>query len=206
MPKQFINKYLPKASSVTKHRSLSWLGELLHDGNLWHLNRRSVASAVFVGIFACFMPIPLQMLLAACLAIYFHCNLPLSISLVWISNPLTYAPIFYVCYRLGLVIMGVPHDSTEFSWNVSAMGNNFALLWKPLLIGCTLSGIIFGALGYVAVRVLWRLHVQRSWLKRKANRAKQLKQKFKDGSHKLKESAKLTSRHIKSSLKPPSKE
>ena len=173
MPKRLISKYIPKASTVTAHRSLSWLGTLLHDSNLWHLNRRSVATAVFAGVFACFLPIPMQMLFAACLAIFFHCNLPLAVGLTWISNPLTYAPIYYLCYRFGLLLIGQDYDPASFEWNVTAMGSNIALIMKPLVAGCVVLGLFFGALGYAGVRMLWRLHIQRIWFKRKAIRAKE---------------------------------
>jgi uncharacterized protein (DUF2062 family) len=172
MPKRLISKYLPEASAVSKHRSVAWLGNILHDSNLWHLNRRSVASAMFAGVFACFMPIPGQMLLAATLAIYFHCNLPLTLALTWISNPLTYAPIYYLCYRLGLLILGQGYDPSGLEWSVDAIGNNLGLIMKPLIAGCLISGVIFGALAYFTVRIIWRLHVQRAWIKRKAVRAK----------------------------------
>lgn len=172
MPKRFIRKYLPKASAVKGHRSLRWLGNIIHDSNLWHLNRRSVASAMFAGVFACFMPIPGQMLLAASLAIYFHCNLPLSLALTWISNPLTYAPIYYLCYRFGLILLGLEYDPSSFEWSVDAIGNNFMMIMKPLMLGCIVAGLLFGALGYMGVRMLWRLHIQRTWFQRKAVRAK----------------------------------
>lgn len=172
MPKHFIRKYLPKASTVKGHRSLRWLGNIIHDSNLWHLNRRSVASAMFAGVFACFMPIPGQMLLAASLAIYFHCNLPLSLALTWISNPLTYAPIYYLCYRFGLILLGLEYDPSSFEWTVDAIANNFMMIMKPLMIGCIVAGLLFGALAYMGVRMLWRLHIQRTWFQRKAIRAK----------------------------------
>lgn len=171
MPKRFINKYLPHASTITHHRSLRWLGPLLQDSNLWHLNRRSVASAVFAGVFAGFIPLPMQMLLATFLAIYFHGNLPLSIVFTWISNPLTYAPIYYLCYRLGLILIGQDYNPSGIEWNLEVMLESIAL---PLMIGCVFSGIVFGALGYGAVRVLWRLHIQHQWFKRKSIRAKHI--------------------------------
>jgi uncharacterized protein (DUF2062 family) len=182
MPKRIINKYLPNADKVIRHRSLRWLGELLHDTNLWHLNRRSVATAVFVGLFSCFMPIPMQMLLAAILAIYLHCNLPISVSLVWISNPLTYVPIFYISYRFGLKLMSIDHDPSEFVWEVESLRNNLSLIWKPLLLGSIVAGLLVGSLGYMFVRLLWRIHIQRAWLKRKAMRARQIGSHIKDSS------------------------
>lgn len=182
MPKRFISKYLPHANTVTGHRSLRWLGPLLHNSNLWHLNRRSVATAVFAGVFAGFLPIPMQMLLAASIAIYLHGNLPLSIALTWISNPLTYAPFFYLCYRFGLLLLGEDYNPSEMEWNLEVMIENVAL---PLAVGCIVGGIISGTLGYLAVRVLWRLHIQHQWIKRKSLRAKQIGQAVRNKARSL---------------------
>ncbi len=172
MPKRIISKYLPHASIVTKHRSISWLGNMLHDSNLWHLNRRSVASAMFAGVFACFIPLPGQMLIAAGLAIFLHCNLPLSLALTWISNPLTYAPIYYLCYRLGLLLLGQDYNPSDIHWSVDELASNVSLVMKPLLMGCLVSGLVFGTSAYLLVRLLWRLHIQHIWLKRKTLRSK----------------------------------
>jgi len=168
MPRNFIRKYLPKASIVRQHRSISWLGSVLHESNLWHLNRRSVSAAVFIGVFTCFLPIPTQMLFAACLSIFFRGNLPLSLALTWISNPFTYAPIFYLTYRFGLIIIGQNYDPAAFEWRIEYMAENLALIAKPLFIGCFFSGLLCGSLCYLMVRLLWRFHVQLSWIRRKS--------------------------------------
>jgi len=178
MPKRFISKYLPHAHEVTSHRSLRWLGHILHDSNLWHLNRRSVASAMFAGVFAAFMPIPGQMLLAAGLAIYFHCNLPLSLAITWLSNPLTYVPIYYLCYRFGLLILGMDYDPSSFAWDVEALTETFVSIGKPLIAGCVVLGAMFGAISYFSVRFAWRLHILHAWQRRKAERVRKKKEKL----------------------------
>eukprot|EP00487_Bulimina_marginata_P007241 TRINITY_DN2794_c0_g1_i1.p1 TRINITY_DN2794_c0_g1~~TRINITY_DN2794_c0_g1_i1.p1 ORF type:complete len:100 (-),score=0.93 TRINITY_DN2794_c0_g1_i1:149-448(-) len=69
MPKNLIKKYLPDPDFIKEHKNLRIFGELLHNANLWHLNRRSAAGAFAVGIFMAFVPVPFQMLLAAGAAI-----------------------------------------------------------------------------------------------------------------------------------------
>lgn len=165
MPKRIFRKYLPKPERLREHKSLSFLGEVLSDPNLWHINRRSLAGAAFIGIFAGLLPIPLQMGLAALLAVRFHCNLPLSVMLVWISNPVTYVPIFYFNYRIGAWLLGMPPHSGEaitVAWFVEQL--------IPLWLGSTLIALVCGGAAYITVKIAWRLAVVRSWNLRARNR------------------------------------
>ena len=97
MPKKIIKRMMPDHQTIKENKYLKIFGNLLHNANLWHLNRHSVAKAFAVGLFFAFIPVPFQMVLAAGLAIIVHANLPLSIALVWITNPLTMPFIFYAC-------------------------------------------------------------------------------------------------------------
>ncbi|MCH8542760.1 MAG: DUF2062 domain-containing protein [Alcanivorax sp.] len=161
MPRKLFRKYLPTAERLRQHRSLGSMSQLFADPNLWHLNRRSLSGAAFIGIFSAFMPIPLQMLLAAGLALRFKCNLPMSIVLVWISNPLTYVPIFYFTYRVGAGMLGMSRaipEQVTIAWFVEQL--------IPLWVGSLVCGLVFGGLAFVIVRLLWRLAIVRSWKRR----------------------------------------
>ena len=94
MPRRIFKRYMPDPERIRGDKSLRFLGKLIHEPNLWHLNRRSVARAMAVGLFAAFIPLPMQMLLAASLAIPVRGNLPISIGLVWLTNPITMPPVF----------------------------------------------------------------------------------------------------------------
>ena len=111
MPRRLIRRYMPDPSSIREHKSLRFLGTLLHDPNLWHLNRHSVARAMAVGLFAAFIPIPMQMLLAAALAVSVRGNMPIAVSLVWLTNPITMPPVFFCTYQLGAWLMNRPSGS-----------------------------------------------------------------------------------------------
>ena len=74
---------------IKHEKVLKILGPAILQPNLWHLNRKSVSRAIAIGLFCAFLPIPLQMVLAAFFAIIFAANLPISVILVWITNPIT---------------------------------------------------------------------------------------------------------------------
>ena len=62
---------------------------------------------------AAFLPLPFQMFIAAFIAFYANANLPISVGLVWISNPLTIPPLFYGTYLLGAWMLDTPTAELE---------------------------------------------------------------------------------------------
>ena len=176
MPRNILRRYLPDPSEVSGNPALRPVSKWLKNPEIWHLHRRSVAGAAFIGLFCAFLPVPFQMLIAAALAIMSRCNLPLSVALVWISNPITFTPMFYFAYRLGawLLNIEVQVDSIELSWDW--ITNNLANIGYPLIFGSLICGWVAGVTGFVLVRVGWRLHVISRWRERKARRRARLDQ------------------------------
>ena len=70
---------------------------------VWHLNRRSVAGGVAVGLFVSWLPLPLQMVFAATIAAVMRVHVPVSVVMVWFSNPLTFAPVSYTHLTLPTI-------------------------------------------------------------------------------------------------------
>lgn len=171
MPKKLIKRFAPSHDAVRNSRHLRVFGKLLHDANLWHMNRRSVAGAFFWGLFWAAIPIPLQMLAAAASAILARVNLPISVALVWLTNPLTMPPVFYFNYLVGSWMMGRPVVVERFKpsmeWFESILGH----IWEPLLAGSVLVGLVAGAVGYIGMRAFWRWHVLHHYKRRQASRA-----------------------------------
>lgn len=151
---------MPDYEKIRNSKQLNKVfGTLLHDPNLLHLNRRSVSMAFFVGLFMAFVPLPSQMIMAAAAAIIIRCNLPISVGLVWVSNPITIPPIFYFAYKVGAWILGSPEREFSFDLSWEWLGSELSVIWEPFLLGCAICGIFFGALGYIVIRLLWRLHI-----------------------------------------------
>lgn len=172
MPKKLIKRFMPDHHTIREHKHLRFFGSLLHDPNLWHLNRRSASGAFAVGLFMAFVPVPFQMLLGAAGAILFRVNLPLSVALVWITNPLTMPPMFYFTYRVGVWLLGSPshHESFHFELSYEWLMSGLGAIWEPFLLGCFVTGAVSALAGYLTIRGLWRLHLVRHYNERKARR------------------------------------
>jgi uncharacterized protein (DUF2062 family) len=170
MPKQLLKRIMPDAKTIRNHKHLRIFGTLLHSANLWHLNKRSASGAFAVGLFMCFVPVPFQMVLAAAGAIAFQVNLPLSVALVWITNPVTMPPIFYSSYLVGTWLIGTPEGDFNFELTIDWLINGLGAIWQPFLLGCFVCGSIASVTSYALIRLLWRLNVMRQWNKRSRQR------------------------------------
>ncbi len=167
MPRKLLKKYLPDHKEIRENKYLSIFGSLLHNPALWHFNRHSVAKAFAIGLFCAWIPVPFQMVLAAGAAILFHANLPVSVALVWLTNPVTMPPMFYGAYKLGAWVMQVPEKPFEMELSMQWLLHETMLIWKPFLLGCFITGVVFSILGYFGILTFWRWHVSRRWNHRK---------------------------------------
>ncbi len=171
MARNLLKRFIPTPAAIKSNPALQFLGDLLHDPNLFHLNRQSVSVAFFWGLFIALLPIPGQMPVAAGAALLFRCNLPITAALVWITNPFTMPFFFYLTYKVGSVILQSEPLMVEPELTWDWLANEFGHLWKPLLLGSVLTGLFFGALGYFGMQLYWRWHVNHNWNKRKKLRA-----------------------------------
>lgn len=172
MPKKFIKRLMPDHHSIKNNKYLQIFGDLLHNANLWHFNRRSITKAFAVGLFCAFIPVPLQMVLAAGIAILVHANLPISIALVWITNPLTMPAIFYLCYKVGAILLNTQTKEFAFQANWQWVIDSLTTVGPAFLLGCLVCATFFSFIGYVGINTLWRLSVAKEWRKRKNLRIK----------------------------------
>ncbi len=170
MPRNSLKRYLPSPAEIREYRALQPIAHLFADGEIWHFNRRAASGAVFIGLFCAFLPIPMQMLLAAILAVAFRYNLPISVVLVWITNPLTIPPIFYFAYRLGAWLLDIQIQTQGIRFELDWLLDNLRLIGVPLLFGSLVCAWISGVTGFVITRILWRLRVVRRWRRRRGNR------------------------------------
>jgi hypothetical protein len=155
----------------------------LHHHFLWQFNRRGVAGGLAVGLF-CGVILPVgQIVLAAIVAVVFRVNLPVAAFSTLVTNPLTFAPIYYAAYRLGSVLTGrnpeapqariandlgatlVEQQTDVVHWGEHTLG------WLqgvglPLVVGLLVIAVCASVTGYLLVAGIWRWQASRRWGKR----------------------------------------
>tara|TARA_B100000029_G_scaffold194632_1_gene192680 strand:+ start:868 stop:1398 length:531 start_codon:yes stop_codon:yes gene_type:complete len=160
--------YIPCKRSIESNTIVRVFAEYLHDPNIWHIHRRSSAGGAAIGIFCAFIPLPIQTLSAAGLAIIFKMNLPISILFSLFTNPLTIPFIFFYSYKLGSMLLGLeelqisyvmPENTTVIEW----FNTIFMNIWEPLLVGCFIFGITSSCIVYFLVRLIWRFSAIKKW-------------------------------------------
>jgi len=177
MPRKFFKRYMPSVDKVRQVRALHLFGDALFHPALWHLNRRSAAGGVAVGMFCGLIPGPLQMLGAGIAAVLFRVNLPTALLTTLYTNPITIVPLYLVAYKLGSLVLGAaggqpPAPPPDWDWkaqvaSIRALGDWALGLGAPLALGVFLLACLLSAAGYVVVRVLWSIHLRRAWVARR---------------------------------------
>ena len=172
MPKKLLKKLFPQLESKEAKKPDGFIGRMAQDPYLWHLNRKSVSRAFAIGVFAAFMPLPTQMLIAAVLAFVFRGNFPIALASTWISNPITMPPLYYSAYQFGAFLLGVELQPFNFEYSFDSLFTVLKDIWQPFLVGCVAMGALMGALAYASVLLFWRFYIIRVWQQRKLTRAK----------------------------------
>lgn len=163
---------IPRREALLANRWLRWLAPWLGHPKLWQWSRRGVALGVAVGVFFGLL-IPLaQIPVAAAAAIMLRANLPAAAASTLISNPLTFAPLYYAAWRLGgwvtgentlpaeeAVVRSLPDEDQSILQRLKVLG-------RPMLVGLSIMACLAGGVTYLIVDLLWRWRTRRRWRSR----------------------------------------
>ena len=98
------------------------------------INRKMVTRALLVGIFIAFIPMPMQMLAVLAVLPFFKFNVPIAISMVWLSNPFTMPFMYYIEYLTGNFLLmqdGIATAELSMEW----FQTNLDDIFIPLYVG-----------------------------------------------------------------------
>jgi uncharacterized protein (DUF2062 family) len=172
MARKFFRRFMPSRETINQHRSLRLFRHWLEDPNLWHLNRYSVSSAVFIGLLIAFVPLPIHIIAVAMIAIWWRANLPISLTVIWLSNPITMPAQFFMAYKVGAFLLEQPPSQLQFELTWHWLSSEFGHIWQPLLLGCLVCGLSVAFLGAGLVRIAWRAQVIARWRARQRCRVR----------------------------------
>ena len=152
MPRARLRKVLPSHEKIKEQKILRIFGDLLNKREIWSLSRKKILGGVFIGVFVAFIPMPFQMVLVAFLAILFKVNFPITLPLVWITNPLTMPFIYYAEYEIGNFILNV-QDPIKFS--LETMEENIGDIALSLYTGTAFLSITCSFAAVFILNLLW---------------------------------------------------
>lgn len=159
-------RYTPSEKRI---RTIPWVKKFESKFNRklhFKATRRNIPGAFAIGLFCAFFPIPGQMMIAALIAIYFRKNIPVSVALVWITNPLTIPPIAFFNYRVGAFLLRLDSVPIKFEPTVQWLTELMCSIWWPLLFGTVIIATIFSTVAYFSMTWLWQIAIVLSNRKR----------------------------------------
>lgn len=119
-----------------------------------NINRRMISRGVGLGLFWAFIPMPMQMLAVVLSMPLFRFNVPVAISMVWLSNPITMPFMYYIEYLTGNYILnrpGIEGSNLSMDWFIE----NFQEILVPLYTGTAFFSITFSIAMYFVINMLW---------------------------------------------------
>lgn len=133
-------------------------------------SRKMVSKGVFIGLFIAFIPMPMQMLAVVSLMPFTRFNVPIAISMCWLSNPFTMPPMYYMEYLTGSFILGM--ETTPVEMTLEWFSQNIGNIFIPLYVGTAFYSIFGSSIAYYLVNRLWRSSVKKDNDLRKNGRTK----------------------------------
>ncbi|MCF8998540.1 DUF2062 domain-containing protein [Acinetobacter nectaris] len=176
MLKQTLQSWLPSSEKVASSKIMKLFGSRTRDPLLWYVNRRSISRAVLIGAFFGLLPIPFHSILIILAVLMLEVNLPIGLSLAWLTNPFTIAPILYVAFWIGSKIYHVQMIDKEVllttfhqvsAW-LSHFGHGYVdtSMTKVLFSGLLIEALSFSLILYIITLLFWRWSTIHQWHKR----------------------------------------
>ena len=162
---------LPKNSFLKRLDTLFWQRRLRYFYVRFLRMRSSpeaIARGVAAGVFAGSFPLlGLQIIIGVAISALVGGNKAIAAAATWISNPLTYVPIFWLNFHVGRWLLRLP-STTELSIDISNwQWNTFMTMgmqvFSSLMVGSLVMGCAVSVLGYfVGLAIARRLQYARA--------------------------------------------
>lgn len=94
-------------------------------------------------------------------------HVPVSVVMVWFTNPLTYAPLFYAAWQSGSMILGKPVLSRPMDFSIQSLLAGVGEAWPTVAVGMLFCASVSAVFGFLATLLAWRIHAIRRWRQRR---------------------------------------
>jgi len=159
-----FRRSLPSRDALAAHPWLAPVASRLLDPQLWRPQHEAVARGVAIGTFWAFVIPVAQIVVAAAHCTWWRANIPAAVAMTMLTNPLTIGFWLWLAYQTGALVMGEPLAAGPPG---DAAASWLAEFGWPTVLGMGLFAVGGATLGYLGVKLLWRLRI---WIKRRTRR------------------------------------
>ena len=150
-------KPLPRRTNIHRYPVLKWFSRSVREkAFLWSFQPEYLIPAIYLGSILAFLPLyGLQLVLGMFLALLLKTNLLIVSALVFITNPLTVAPIYYVNCLVGKFFANLFFtEEIEIILTPKSIINTLASMdgkdFVSLFYLCSIGGLIIGSvMGFI---------------------------------------------------------
>ena len=166
-----MKRLFPSRERFLQSRWLAPLAHHFHDDRLWQLDRGSIARGVAIGLFFGLLLPLAQFLFAVAFAIWLRGHVAVAAAATFVTNPLTFAPLYWLAHRIGSTLLGRSRTQAEADaaaveaqvHATAAAQGWFDATWEavvnagaPLIVGLAVMAVAGALIGFVLVWLLWR--------------------------------------------------
>lgn len=153
-----MSSSVPKREVLAAHPWLAPIANRVLAPELWRLQHESVARGVAVGTFWAFVIPAGQMLAAAAHCTLWRANIPVAAAMTMVTNPLTIGFWLWLAYKCGIALIGEP-SAMGVAVETGSIASWFATYGWPTVLGMGIFAFGGAVMGYVLVKLVWRLRV-----------------------------------------------
>ncbi len=164
-----MKRWLPTREQLRQSRWLRPMRRHIDNDGLWHMNRGSVARATAIGLFVGVLLPFAQFLFAIGIAIALRAHIAIAAAVTFVTNPFTFAPIYWLAYRIGSWLLGDTRgeqaaDALQRSAEavaekrglIEGMWHSVQSAGLPLVVGLVVLAVGSSLLGFTLVWLLWK--------------------------------------------------
>ena len=128
----------------------------------FNINRKMITRGIGVGLFWGFIPMPMQMAGVMATTPFLRFNAPIGLLTVWLSNPFTYGPLWYLEYWTGNLLLG-RQGLEGIELTMEWFKSHWDEIVVPLYVGTAFFSTVVSFAIYLLLNYLWIRSAHHEW-------------------------------------------